>query len=251
MNENIINFLWIGDALNNNCILTLKSFLDHEHDVHLWAYNKQLKNVPDGVIIKDANDILPSNKIFSYKGRGDCKKGSYGGFSDIFRYHLIHNIGGWYCDMDVTCLKNFSDILPNQKYIIRPHNKTNCVANIFKAPKNNKFLKRCIEETESQITENNEYWVRPLRILNKCVQEFKFEKYIVDNNFFGNDDIVFLEKILSIPFKRDVILPTHAIHWCNQMVSTGQWYSDLRRDWDVPFPTTLYHQLLKKHKIIN
>lgn len=240
----------MGDTLNNNCILTLKSFLDNDHDVHLWAYEKNLKRVPSGVIIKDASQILSKNKIFTYSGKGDCKKGSYGGFSDIFRYHLIQNVGGWYCDMDVTCLKNFSDILPKQKYIIRPHVKTKCVANIFKAPSNNEFLKKCIEETESQINENNEYWIRPLRILNKCVEEFEYQKYIVDQKYFGNEDINFLEKILAIPYRRNVELPSHAIHWCNQMVSTGQWHSELRRDWDVPFPSTLYHQLLKKHKII-
>lgn len=233
------------------CQLTLKSFLDNNHDVYLWTYNKNLKNIPDGVILKDANEILTENKAFCYKGRGDCRNGSYGGFSDIFRYHLIQNVGGWYCDMDVTCLKNFSDVFPENEYILRPHSKTNCVANIFKAPKNNDFLRYCIQKTEEEINENNEFWVKPLNILKQCVKEFNYEKYIIDSSFFENDDVSFFRKILSIPYKNNTTLPTHAIHWCNEMVSFGRWYSELRRDWNVPIPFTLYHYFLKKHKLIN
>jgi hypothetical protein len=246
--DNIINFFWIGEYLNKNCVLTLKSFLDYDHDVHLWTYEKNILNIIDGVVIKDANEILNYSKVFSYKGKGDCLKGTYGGFSDIFRYHLINNVGGWYCDTDVTCLKNFSDI-PNQEYILRPHVRTNCVANIFKSPKNSDFLKYCIEQTEKLIDENNSSWIKPLNILNDCVKKFNFEKYIVSKNYFGDEQFEFLEKILQFPYKNDVVLPTHAIHWCNQAVTSGYWNKDIQRNWEKTMPCTLFSILLRKHKI--
>jgi hypothetical protein len=248
-NNNIINFLWIGDFLNKNCQLTLKSFLDYEHEVHLWAYAKDIKNAPSGTIIKDANEIIPKNKVFSYKGGGDCQKGSYGGFSDIFRYHLINNVGGWYCDMDVTCLKNFSTI-KEQEYVFRPHSNSDIVANIFKAPKDSEFLKSCIKNTEAEIDENNTSWVKPLFILSDCVKRFKYEKYIVDRSLFGDDNSYFIRKIVEVPFKRDIDLPEYAIHWCNQAITSGIWDSTINRSWDSPLPFSLYSQLLKKHKLI-
>jgi hypothetical protein len=243
-----INFFWIGDRFSKMCQLSLKSFLDNDHKVILWVYD-DVKNVPDGVCIKNANEILDSSKIFTYKGNGDCRNGSYGGFSDIFRYHLIQKVGGWYCDTDVVCLKNFTQI-PDQEYVIRPHSSTKCVANIFKAPKNNNFLKRCIERTENEIDDFNFNWINPLIILNECVEEFSYQKYIVSKNLFGNDNLTDLIQMLDIPFKNKLKFPEYAIHWCNELVTTGQWYSELKRDWEKPIPTSLYYRLLKRHKLL-
>ena len=247
-NNNIINFFWIGKNLNKNGILTLKSFLDHGHDVHLWTYDKTISNMIDGVVLKDANEILNSSRVFAYNGRGDCLKGTYGGFSDIFRYYLINNIGGWYCDMDVTCLKNFSDI-PDQDYILRPHVATTCVANIFKGKKDSDFLKYCIEQTEKVIDENNAIWIKPLDILKDCVLRFNFQKHIISKEYFGDENYDFLHKILEFPFKNNVVLPTHAIHWCNQAVTSGYWNKDIKNDWEKPTPCTLFSIFLKKHNI--
>jgi hypothetical protein len=248
MNHNVVNFLWIGENLNKNCLLTLKSFLDYEHDVHLWSYSK-IKNAPSGTVFKNANDIIPKSEIFTYKGGGDCLKGTYGGFSDIFRYELINKVGGWYSDMDVTCLKNFSD-MDHLEYVLRPHSNTKCVANIFKSPKDSEFLKYCIKKTKEDIDENNESWVKPLWILKKCVEKFNYQKYIIDKSFFGDDSYDFIMKIIETPFKRDIELPTHAIHWCNQAITSGTWGRMMYRNWDCPLPFSLYSQLLKKHKLI-
>lgn len=246
----MINFLWIGDYLNKMCQLTLKSFLDFDHQVILWAYNKEIKNIPSGVIVKNANEILEKNNIFSYKGFGDCRNGSYGGFSDIFRYHLLDKIGGWYCDMDVTCMNNFSTIT-EKEYCIKPHNKYHSVANVIKAPKDSFFIKKCIEDTENQVNEKNDQWVLPLKILSDNVKDFKLDEFIVPKDYFGNDDVNDLHLLLKFPFLKDQYpLPKYAIHWCNEAISTGQWDKKIKRCWDSPLPTTLYYRLLKKHKII-
>lgn len=244
-----INFLWIGDHLNKMCQLTLKSFLDFDHKVVLWTYSKHLKNLPSGVIVNNANEILDESKMFSYQGMGDCRLGSVGGFSDIFRYYVLQKIGGWYCDMDVTCLDNFSNI-PDQEYIIRPHKTCKYVANIIKTPKNAPFLEECIKETEKKITKDNDSWVLPLRILTDKIKKFDLEKYTVPKEYFGEDDTKDLFRYLQIPYQTKP-LPKYAIHWCNEAVSHGNWNKEMKRNWDVPLPTTLYYKLLKKHKIID
>lgn len=244
-----INFLWIGDRLTKMGQLSLKSFLDHGHEVDLWVYDKNCKNIPDGVTIQDAGEIIHPSKVFSYKGSGDCRKNSYGGFSDIFRYYVLEKIGGWYCDMDVTCLKNLESL--DQDYIIRPHCLAKYVANIIKTPKDTQFMKECIAESEKQIDEKNYRWIKPLEIFSDYVDKFNLQKYVVDKNIFGDDNIHYLRDLLSTGYsKSKLALPEYAIHWCNEAVTTGQWDKSIRRDWDVPMPTTLYYKLLKQHNLL-
>lgn len=245
-----INFLWIGDTLTKMGQLSLKSFIDHGHESVLWIYDKNCKNIPDGVIIEDAGQIIHPDKVFAYKGQGDCRDRSYGGFSDIFRYYLLQEVGGWYCDMDVTCLQNF-EAISNTEYVFRPHSIAKYVGNILKTPKNNEFLKECIIRTEKEINEDNYRWIKPLEILSDCIDEFNFQDSVVSKDIFGNDDIEDLRSYLKIGFITGGLkLPKYAIHWCNEAVTTGQWDSSIRRDWNIPMPTTLYYKLLKKHNLL-
>src|SRR5690606_2869061 len=69
------------------------------HSVFLHTYN-EIEDLPQGVVILDANLIIPKNKIIKHK-----KTGSYALFSDIFRYELLKKIDGLYVDCDVYCLK--------------------------------------------------------------------------------------------------------------------------------------------------
>lgn len=229
--------------------LTLTSFVKNDHIPVLWAYDTKCKNVPDGVKVKDAGEILHPSRVFSYVGNGDCRAGSYGGFSDIFRYYILFNLGEWYCDMDVTCLKNFSEI--TQEYVLRPHKRTAIVGNIIKTPRNCLFVKKCIEETESKIDKNNDRWVKPLEILSDEVKNFNLQRYICPSKWFGIDDGTELQKYVSLNyFVLNIKLPKYAIHWCNEAVTTGQWNSAIKRDWNTPIPTTLYYNLLEKYKLI-
>jgi|ETNmetMinimDraft_26_1059896.scaffolds.fasta_scaffold323783_1 hypothetical protein len=43
----IIQGLWIGERLRLNERLSIKSFLDHGHEYHLYAYDS-IEGVPDG-----------------------------------------------------------------------------------------------------------------------------------------------------------------------------------------------------------
>lgn len=244
-----VNFLWIGTTLGLMERLTLTSFLHNDHTPVLWLYDKKCKGIPKGVKIKDAGEILHPSKVFAYTGNGDCRKGSYGGFSDIFRYHLLYKTGEWYCDMDVTCLKNFSSI--KQDYVFRPHPKTKVVGNIMKTPKECEVMKACIDITESEVTPLNDRWIKPLEILNEQVEQFNLTPHICSTEWFGLDDSKHLQELLALNyFIQNIKLPKYAIHWCNEAITTGQWNKSIKRDWNVPIPSTLYYNLLKDHKLI-
>jgi hypothetical protein len=244
----IINSLWIGNSFTLLEMLTMKSFLDNGYDFHLWVYNKNLANIcPTGVVIRDANEILESKRIFTYEGGGDCREGSLGGFSDLFRYHLLYNVGGIYVDMDVTCLTPF-DI--DADYGFRPHSNVLTVANILKAPKHCNFLERCIELTEANIDSRNTNWVKPVEIFSDVVQEFGFEKYIFPYEYFGCDKS---EDTLNYKTKNYFLyrnsLPRYGIHWCREC-SYGTWSFADRYNWNEPKPLSVYYNLLLKHKLI-
>ena len=64
--SDIIQSLWIGGSLGKMEQLSAKSFIDHGHTYHLYTYGK-VENIPEGVIVKDGNEIVPKSEIFRYK----------------------------------------------------------------------------------------------------------------------------------------------------------------------------------------
>jgi Alpha 1,4-glycosyltransferase conserved region/Glycosyltransferase sugar-binding region containing DXD motif len=94
-----IQSLWIGRPLSRLEKLSIESFLDHGHQYHLYAY-EELPDLPRGATLRDGNEILPAAQIFQYRERK-----SYSAFSNVFRYKLLLERGGWWADTDVISLR--------------------------------------------------------------------------------------------------------------------------------------------------
>jgi hypothetical protein len=101
--DNVIQGLWIGDKLSRFEYNSIKSYIKQGYEYHLYTYGK-VSNIPDGVIIKDGNDILDKKYIFYYEG-------SIAPFSDLFRYKLLFEKGGVWTDCDIICVNR----LPTNK----------------------------------------------------------------------------------------------------------------------------------------
>jgi hypothetical protein len=100
----VVQGLWIGRPLSLIEQLSITSFLTNGHEFHLYCY-EDVRGLPPGVEVKDANEILPASGIFSYqRGSG---RGSVSAFSNIFRYKLLLERGGWWCDVDTVCVRPF------------------------------------------------------------------------------------------------------------------------------------------------
>lgn len=100
MKKVLIQTLWIGSELSNLERLSISSFIRDEHEFHLYTYG-EVSNVPEGVVYKDANEIIPQSEVFRHK------KGSYAIFADWFRWLLLYKKGGFWVDTDMVCLKPF------------------------------------------------------------------------------------------------------------------------------------------------
>ena len=99
-----VQSLWIGGQLSKVEQLCIQSFIDHGHELHLYAY-EPINNAPAGTYMHNAREIIEEDAVFTYKnGWG---KGSVSGFADWFRLLMIRKNGGWWVDMDIICLKKF------------------------------------------------------------------------------------------------------------------------------------------------
>lgn len=96
----VVQSVWIGRPFKRVELLCMKSFLDHGHEFHLYLY-EPFENLPDGVIVKDANQIIPEDQIYLSDG------GRLSSFANWFRWALLARLGGLYVDMDMICLKPF------------------------------------------------------------------------------------------------------------------------------------------------
>jgi glycosyltransferase involved in cell wall biosynthesis len=212
-----VHGMWIGSSLSRMELLTLRSFVRQGHRFHLWAYDQITTPIPDGVVLEDATEILPRKAIFKRRAvdeRSGVGAGSYGApFSDLFRYKLLHDKGGYWADMDVTCLKPFPSDTP---YLFRSH-RIGVVGNIMKCPRGSRLMAQTYEQT-LQLANEDSAWLLPNQILAENVKRLGLSKY-VRTNFCNADswpDVVqpFIENDYAPPGE------WYAIHWLNEVWRT-------------------------------
>ncbi len=208
-----VNALWIGKTLSKLELLTIRSFLSFGHRFRLWTYDDIETALPEGVLLADANEIIAKEKVFFYrnKNRFGHGKGSYAGFSDLFRYKLIYDKGGWWADMDITCLR---PLYTDKAFFFRSHHNLAVVGNLMKCPKGSDLMRRCYEDAMATINEHNTDWHAPIEILNRHIKELGLEEYIVSN--VSNPDQ--WEEVTSRLIWGDAVpSPEWAvIHWQNE-----------------------------------
>ncbi len=97
---------WHGEPLSAVHWACLRSFLNEGHSFDLYTY--QIMDVPDGVRLKNAAEVIPLSQIFFHNnirtGMPDVAP-----FTDYFRLKVLYDYGGWWCDVDTVCL---SEIFP-------------------------------------------------------------------------------------------------------------------------------------------
>ena len=97
--KNQVQSLWIGGDLSTMERLSAQSFIKQGEEYHLYTYG-DVGNIPPGVVVCDANEILDESEIFTYKN------GSYSAFSNLFRFTLLEKCGGYWADTDLICVRS-------------------------------------------------------------------------------------------------------------------------------------------------
>lgn len=93
-----VQSLWIGDRLGPLEQLCVASFLEQGHPFDLYVYN-DVAGLPNGTQLRDAAELMPQPDLLRI-GFGHMQS-----CSDLFRYKLLHERGGWWVDMDMLCVR--------------------------------------------------------------------------------------------------------------------------------------------------
>ncbi len=98
-----IGMLWVQGPLSFLEQLCIVSFLDAGQSVRLYKYH-DVENVPDGVEICDAREILPDTDFVTH-----TRTGSVAPHADKFRYRMLMNEPDLiWADTDAYCIKPFT-----------------------------------------------------------------------------------------------------------------------------------------------
>lgn len=241
--SNIIQGLWIGGELSVMEVLSIKSFLDNGHEYHLYTYG-DVKNVPEGTIIKDGNEILPEKDIFTYQsGFG---KGSYSAFSNYFRYMLLLLKGGWWVDTDMVSVKHWYF---KEDFVFiseEEHGTGNSVVNsgAIKCPKGSSIMEYCYDFCEKQDKQTLQWGTVGPKLLGEAVKKYELDSYVKERGVFciiaPFNSSLFIEANDKIKFPSQVF----GLHLWNEAWS--HFGMDKRAEHD---PTCIYEQLKEKHGV--
>jgi len=195
--------------------LSIKSFLRHGHAYHLYLYEK-IRNVPEGVIIKDANEILPGSMIFRYqRGPG---KGSYAGFSDLFRYKLLLDRGGIWADLDFVCLKPFEFA---SEYVFMSENRQDghaaVTSGVIKAPPGSECIEACYDKARKSGPKEIKWGETGPALLASIVEKFRLETFVVPPHFFVPINWWEFKALINPTFQFEISDDTYAVHLWNEM----------------------------------
>src|SRR3990172_768283 len=173
----ILQSLWLGNYLSKMEELSISSFLYHGHEFHLYVYNKI--NVPNGTILKDANEIIPIDQVF----KDDME--SYVCFSDLFRYKLLFEKGGYWVDTDLVCLRRFdyqSDyVFAQQRDYDGSTSVNGCVT---KAPRCSEIMQHCYTAAGLKARGKYEWWELGPPLLNEAVNKFYLAQFVLSYKTF-------------------------------------------------------------------
>lgn len=210
MNE-VIQGLWIGSELSMMEQLSLASFLQNGHEYHLYVYD-ELKHVPAGTTIKDANEILPASRIFQYKHQA-----SYAGFANFFRYKLLLERGGWWVDTDVVCLKRF-DFADEYVFSGEMDQEREVIASgIIKAPAGSSVMAYAWRVCEEKDPRQLMWGETGPRLVTEAVKRFSLERYKKPYRVFNPLGYRDWRRVLEPDAEGLLHEDTYAIHLWNEM----------------------------------
>lgn len=149
---------WLDGPLSNVERLAMTSFLKNGHRVHLYTYG-EVPNAPAGVERLDARAVLAADEM-------EKLAASPATCADVFRYKLLLDRGGIYCDTDVVCVRPWdfagkrvqffaTERIPPQQGQKQGFGVTNCV---IKAPAGSKVMEEALARARKILSTPGSDW---------------------------------------------------------------------------------------------
>ena len=252
MDKVVVNSLWIGPSLTRLERASIQSYIDTGHEFHLHTY-EDVKNVPVDCIIKDANLIMEEKEIFEIKDT--CIS-----FSDIWRFKMLYELGGYWVDLDMIALKklDFKEdfVMASERTIQRGayKNKLPFVSQVavLKAPPHSHFYlslyEKCVKHCKRYV--NNQDTLKYMKIFRQHIIAHGLEGCVKGPEVFCNLDWWHTKEIFyNQPYKtkygvepNDNLLGGYSIHFWRQI--TRKYKMDLNASYHED---SLYEKLLRRH----
>ena len=185
----VIRMWWHG-PLHHTCQLSLASFVAHQHPVQLWTYmDPESLQLPAGVIHRDAREVVPESVFRRWIPQGsgvDQRSNRLPTFANYFRYRLIHDLGGWWCDLDTVCLRPFvfdSPYVFCGRYFDKPEMQQQyagqLINGVFKAPAGGILTAALLKATESAAVQGEDpgWGVWGPKLFTQCVYDCQLQHY--------------------------------------------------------------------------
>jgi len=134
--DTIVNMFWHGPRLPPLAWACMCSFLERGHQLRVFSYEHLV--IPSGAIAADAREVIP------YLGALQNHE-AIAGFSDLFRYSLLHKYGGWWADTDVFCL---TSKLPPEPYAWAEQEPGEVNGAILKFPRGDRLCGQLLKRAE-------------------------------------------------------------------------------------------------------
>ena len=225
----MIQSLWIGQKLSVMEQLAISSFLQNGHSFHLYVYD-EMQGVPKGTILHDANEIIPSKRIFKYRHHD-----TYSGFANLFRYKLLVEKGGYWVDTDVVCLRPFpftADYMftkvPSGRRLFRFSKRYRITNWFIKAPIGSEIMDYCYHEAAKRNPEELAFGETGPRLITIAVKKFAMQEYVAPLGTF---------------------CPIYARQW-RQLIS-GSFIAEWkwRRAMHSSYAVHLYHEMWRRNNV--
>lgn len=94
-----VRTFWHGGAMPPCQMLGLRSFVDRGHRVEVFTFDRDFE-APAWLRRVDAAEILPPDRVGCYLPENE----RFAIHANLFRYALLHQLGGWWIDPDVVLL---------------------------------------------------------------------------------------------------------------------------------------------------
>lgn len=261
----IAQSLWIGPELSTLEYMSIKSFLNYGYEYHLYTY-KPVKYVPNGTIIKDANEILPESEIFYYKN------GSPAAFSNVFRFTMLYKKGGMWVDTDLICTKYFDFDLPQYRYLFttepnKKYNENKLCAGIIVLPKGDPIALDAMNicaERKNRILSGEIVWGLGPATIKDIIAKYNLQKYVKPWYFIMSCSCHHAETIIDLNYRPKIEPPistnprpihfqniadipdsNHFVHLWNEM------FSRRKIDKNDSYDSRTFYEQLKRQILAN
>jgi hypothetical protein len=176
-----VSCLWVGPRLSQLEQKSIQSFLNLGYNFDLYVYDP-VDNVPKKTRVKDANTIVPRQKLFTLMD-------SFLPFSDYWRYQFLYQKGGIWVDLDMIAVRPFP--FNEYEYVFSSEAtvqsgtykmKEKAVTNIgvLKAPKKSQFYKELLENCDKKLARGPlKKKTELMKDLREQVKRYGFEKYVM------------------------------------------------------------------------